>query len=72
MSATKQGTTMTLFMQLLLLLFIGLKLSGNIDWSWWAVFLPAIIPSVIIFTITFIWAFRAARQRRRGKGGLKV
>lgn len=27
---------------LLQVLFIGLKLAGNIDWSWWLVMLPYI------------------------------
>ena len=29
-------------------LFIGLKLTGNIDWPWWQVFLPIIIELVVI------------------------
>lgn len=28
------------FISLLTLLFIGLKLTGFIDWSWWLVFSP--------------------------------
>ena len=28
------------FMGLLTILFIGLKLTDNIDWSWWLVFSP--------------------------------
>lgn len=28
---------------LLFLLFLGLKLSGSIDWSWWWVFSPLIV-----------------------------
>ena len=28
------------FLDLLVLLFIGLKLTGHIDWSWWWVFAP--------------------------------
>ena len=29
-------------------LFIGLKLTGYIDWPWWQVFLPTIVDIVII------------------------
>jgi hypothetical protein len=30
----------SLFMVLLTTLFVGLKLTGNIDWSWWWVLSP--------------------------------
>lgn len=32
------------FPHALCLLFIGLKLSGHIDWSWWLVLSPLILP----------------------------
>ena len=41
---------------LLLLLFIGLKLSGQITWSWWWVFVPLWGTVAIIFAI-IIMAF---------------
>lgn len=28
---------------LLFVLFLGLKLTGQIDWSWWFVFMPLIV-----------------------------
>lgn len=34
----------SLFMVLLTTLFVGLKLTGNIDWSWWWVLSPVWIP----------------------------
>lgn len=34
----------SLFMVLLTTLFIGLKLTGNIDWSWWWVLSPLWVP----------------------------
>ena len=37
------------FTGLLAVLFIGLKLTGYIDWSWWWVLSPLWIPWVIIF-----------------------
>lgn len=40
-----QGTT---FLELLTLLFIGLKLAGYIDWSWWWVFSPIWITALLV------------------------
>ena len=34
----------SLFLVLLTTLFIGLKLTGNIDWSWWWVLSPLWVP----------------------------
>lgn len=42
------------FPGLLTILFIGLKLTDNIDWSWWWVLSPIWIPLVVVlgfFTI---------------------
>jgi hypothetical protein len=41
------------FEHYLTLLFIGLKLSHQIDWSWWWVFSPMIC-LVILWVLTFI------------------
>lgn len=41
------------FVGLLTLLFIGLKLTGYITWSWWWVLSPIWI-SIIFFMIVFI------------------
>jgi hypothetical protein len=30
--------------RLLLLLMVGLKLTGDLTWSWWAILAPALIP----------------------------
>ena len=43
---TYRGLTFT---QALFLLFLGLKLAGSIQWSWWAVFAP--IVAGIIFAL---------------------
>lgn len=45
---------MKLFFPLLTILFIGLKLTNYIDWSWWLVLLPLYGPPIAIFTIFFI------------------
>ncbi len=36
-----------LFVMLLCLMFIGLKLTGHIDWSWWWVLAPIWVPWAI-------------------------
>jgi uncharacterized membrane protein len=35
------------FMPLLALLFIGLKLTNYIDWSWWLITAPLYVPTII-------------------------
>jgi hypothetical protein len=42
--------------ELLTILFIGLKLTGYIDWSWWWVLSPLWIGFVVGFSIVFIAA----------------
>lgn len=39
------------FLGMLGLLFIGLKLTGSIDWSWWWVLAPLWIPTVLGITL---------------------
>ncbi len=36
------------YLSLLSLLFIGLKLSDHIDWSWWWVLSPIWIPAALV------------------------
>lgn len=38
----------------LFLIFIVLKLTGNIDWSWWWVLSPLLIPISILLVIAII------------------
>lgn len=42
------------FVDGLQLLFIGLKLSGNIDWSWWLVFAPVITVLSLTVIVTIV------------------
>jgi len=45
------------FIGLLTILFIGLKLTGNIDWSWWWVLSPIwIIPGVFFGSLGILMA----------------
>ena len=37
------------FGSLLFLLFLGLKLTNNIDWSWWWVTSPLWVPVILYF-----------------------
>lgn len=39
------------------LLFIGLKLAGKIDWSWWIVFLPYMVQFCIIVILAIVFGF---------------
>ena len=47
------------FTGLLTVLFIGLKLTGYIDWSWWWVFSPIWITVSIVLGIAVIWVIGA-------------
>ena len=65
------------FVGLLTVLFIGLKLTNYIDWSWWWVLAPMwITPAIILSVFVFIGAgigviglldagIKARRRRRR-------
>jgi hypothetical protein len=39
------------FMPLLGLLFIALKLTNYIDWSWWLVTAPLYVPAIIVIAL---------------------
>jgi hypothetical protein len=45
------------FLPLLTILFIGLKLTGFIKWSWWLVLAPTWIPIAIVIGILLIMLF---------------
>lgn len=56
MENNKSGIT---FMSALGLLFVGLKLTGNIDWSWWWVLAPfwsGVALVVIVLVVAFVFA----------------
>jgi hypothetical protein len=49
------------FLGLLTILFIGLKLSDHIDWSWWWVLSPlwgVFALGLVVFVIVFLWGMR--------------
>ena len=51
MSDSKSSSSGPGFLGLLTILFIGLKLTDHIDWSWWWVLAPLWIPTVLILGI---------------------
>ena len=57
-SSTSRGISVTGVLQII---FIVLKLIGVIDWSWWVVFLPTIIPAgaFLLILIPLIGIFLA-------------
>lgn len=61
----KTGTLTTL----LTIVFVVLKLSHVIDWSWWLVLLPAIIFTGIIITLTSIIGFVTLFEEEKRKQG---
>ena len=54
------------FLPLLALLFIGLKLTNYIDWSWWWVTAPLYVP-VIITMLALIGGLFAGGKLRIGR-----
>lgn len=52
------------FGDLLALVFIHLKLSGHIDWSWWWVLSPIIAEAVLTIGVRLFVALRQARDGR--------
>lgn len=62
---------------LLFVLFLGLKLTGNIDWSWWWVLAPMWVPIVlgVVLGVAAVMVDtarmnRRTRERRRIRNGL--
>lgn len=53
----KKNNSFTYFLYALALLFIYLKLTVQITWSWWLVLSPIWIPMVIGFIVGFIKGF---------------
>lgn len=47
---------------LLTVLFVALKLTGHIAWSWWMVFSPLWIPFLFVLSIVFLFAVVGAHK----------
>lgn len=54
-SAGKGGIS---FFGMLAILFIGLKLTGFIDWPWWVVLSPLWLPLAIAIGLVLVIVFR--------------
>ena len=52
------------FFSLLTLLFIGLKLTGYIMWSWWAVLMPTWLP---ITALLILFGFAVLEDKKLNK-----
>lgn len=59
------------FFSLLTILFIGLKLTKQIDWTWFWVLSPTLLPIILLIIGGTIWglysAFKQARKIKRAK-----
>jgi energy-coupling factor transporter transmembrane protein EcfT len=51
MSQSIAGAVNSLLFGLLTILFVGLKLTGHIAWSWWWVLAPLWLPTIIILIV---------------------
>ena len=51
------------FLELLMILLIGLKLTGYIDWSWWLILSPVLI-EVTFLLIVLAYAYFVSRRKR--------
>lgn len=60
----------SLFLPLLQLLFIGLKLTGHIVWSWWLVMSPALfVGTTLFFAVAFMIIGAVSLTRSASKRG---
>ena len=50
------------FLEILTVVFVVLKLTGNIDWSWWLVLLPEIVAVFLYFVIPIIMCVLIKRK----------
>ena len=46
------------FLGVLTLIFITLRLTNYIDWSWWAILSPLWVPGVLVFAVLLAFGVR--------------
>ena len=51
------------FLELLMILLIGLKLTGYIDWSWWLILSPVLI-EVTFLLVVLAYTYFVSRRKR--------
>ena len=64
MNGRSNFNCINLFTVLLQVLFIGLKLTNQIDWSWFMVFSPIWVPLIIITLISIAIYLLAVKTHR--------
>lgn len=52
------------FFNALTLLFVALKLTGRVDWSWWSVLAPTWVPLVVFAFVMLVTVGLACLERR--------
>ena len=57
MSNKESGTGGVGFLGLLAILFIGLKLTNVINWSWWTVLSPIWAPFALVIILVALYVF---------------
>jgi len=60
------------FFQLLTILFVGLKLTGLITWSWWLVLSPLYLPFVIGLVIILLVSWVTGKKTQLTYKGKKI
>lgn len=53
------------FLSLLGILFVGLRLTGFIDWDWWLVLLPLIVETLLFLVGLVIGLLMVASDNRK-------
>jgi len=63
----KQTASSISFLEVLLVVFVTLKLCGIINWSWWWVLAPFWIPALIAipFFVWLWWVLRTEQKKLR-------
>jgi hypothetical protein len=59
------------FIDLLQLLFLGLKLAGSIEWSWWLVLAPMLARSGFVAAVFIVAAIRAMVEAKRRRAAAR-
>lgn len=62
--STKRGVG---FMALLFIVFLVLRLTKVISWSWWWITAPLWIPVAMGFIMVMVFAFTAIRNARKNR-----
>lgn len=53
-----------MLLSLLTILFVGLKLTGYIDWSWWLVVAPTLVTVAVFLLVIILAGINLVRNAR--------